>query len=111
MKRTSLWLSTAALVIIGLLIYWDHNFTDFGLPAMSFTSVLIALTLIIAIIATFSEGFNRWIGGWWVIPDGILFGFASMLDYTSIAKVCVFALLMIVCIFVEIKLFDDKHAN
>ncbi|MCT7689765.1 MAG: hypothetical protein N5837_00880 [Lactobacillus crispatus] len=40
--------------------------------------------------------------------DGILFGFASMLDYAAAPKICCFALLFIVCVYVETKLHDDK---
>lgn len=108
MRKASLWLCTVTLIIIGLLIYGDHNFTNFTNPSMIFTSVLICLTLLLAIIATFSEAFNNWIGPWWVIPDGILFGWASMLDYATTAQTFCFIVLFIICIYVEVRLFDDK---
>ncbi|TSO26903.1 hypothetical protein [Lactobacillus sp. LL6] len=109
MKKGSLWLVSVLLVLLGLMVYWDHSFKDFGKPAMIVTTILIIVTILIAIFGTFSTTFNSWIGAWWVVPDGILFGFASMLDYASAAKICCFALLMIVCIYVETKLYDDKR--
>ena len=108
MKKASLWLCTLTLFIIGLLIYSDHHFTDFSNPSMFFTTVLICLTFLLAIIATFNKEFNHWVGPWWVIPDGILFGWASMIDHTTTGQIFTFIILFIVSIYVEVRLFDDK---
>lgn len=108
MKKGSLWLVSILLVLLGVMVYWDHGFKDFGRPGMILTSVLLVLTILIAFFATVSDTFNFWIGSWWVVPDGILFGFASMLDYATAPKICCFALLFIVCVYVETKLHDDK---
>lgn len=108
MKKSSLWLVSVLLIILGLIIYWDHNFKDFGKPTMILTTILIIVTVLIAIFGSLSDTFNSWIGVWWIVPDGILFGFASMLDYATLPKICCFALLMIVCIYVETRLYDEK---
>lgn len=62
MKKGSLWLVSILLVLLGVIVYWDHGFK----------------------------------------------GFASMLDYATAPKICCFALLFIVCVYVETKLHDDK---
>lgn len=111
MRKSSLWMASILLVLLGVMVYWDHGFKDYTRPGMILTSILIILTILIAFFGTFSSTFNAWVGSWWVIPDGILFGFASMLDYASIPKLCCFALLFIVCVYIETQIYDDKHAT
>lgn len=62
MKKGSLWLVSILLVLLGVMIYWDHGFKDFGRPGMILTSVLLVLTILIAFFATVSDTFNSWIG-------------------------------------------------
>lgn len=67
MKKGSLWLVSILLVLLGVMVYWDHGFKDFGRPGMILTSVLLVLTILIAFFATVSDTFNSWIGSWWVV--------------------------------------------
>lgn len=54
MKKGSLWLVSILLVLLGVMVYWDHGFKDFGRPGMILTSVLLVLTILIAFFATVS---------------------------------------------------------
>ncbi|MCT7698635.1 MAG: hypothetical protein N5831_00880 [Lactobacillus crispatus] len=67
MKKGSLWLVSILLILLGVMVYWDHGFKDFGRPGMILTSVLLVLTILIAFFATVSDTFNSWIGSWWVV--------------------------------------------
>ena len=93
MRKSSLWMASILLVLLGVMVYWDHGFKDYTRPGMILTSILIILTILIAFFGTFSSTFNAWVGSWWVIP-----------------KLCCFALLFIVCVYIETQLYDDKHA-
>ncbi len=50
MKKGSLWLVSILLVLLGVMVYWDHGFKDFGRSGMILTSVLLVLTILIAFL-------------------------------------------------------------